>query len=95
MTRVFHAKHILLKHEIIHNKIFSPVAARIPSIENPHLHAVGLRQIVHGHCGPEKFDQYVCAKITSIENPYLYAIGLRHIIHGRYGPSHLNWPCMK
>ncbi|KAL8128735.1 hypothetical protein V2J09_017890 [Rumex salicifolius] len=85
----------MLKHEIIHNKIFDLVARRVDVIKGSHTHLLIIVDRSHKIICPEKFDQYISAKIPSTENPYLCVAVLCHMIYGSCGPSHLKCPCMK
>ncbi|XP_021716916.1 uncharacterized protein LOC110684794 [Chenopodium quinoa] len=100
VARVFRAKLLVLKREIMENEVFVEVSAMIYVIE------FQKRGLPHGHfliilkggskmkC-PEDYDKFVCAEIPPASDPILRKIILRHMMHGPCGHLNPQCPCMR
>ncbi|XP_021775482.1 uncharacterized protein LOC110739322 [Chenopodium quinoa] len=91
VARIFHAKLIALKKQIMEEKTFGEVAALIYVVEFqkrglPHAHILLI--LAHGYKIKDAaaFDNFVTTEIPSTKNPHLREVVLSHMMHG---------PCMK
>ncbi|XP_021741311.1 uncharacterized protein LOC110707591 [Chenopodium quinoa] len=83
VARIFHAKLIALKKQIMEEKIFGEVAALIYVVEFQSIK------------DPAAFDKFVAAEIPSTKNPHLREVVLSHMIHGPCGKENPECSCMK
>ncbi|XP_074293400.1 uncharacterized protein LOC141620425 [Silene latifolia] len=100
VVRVFHAKLLALKKQIMEKHVFGEVAAFIYVVE------FQKRGLLHAHIliilkPPYKvnvvgdFDKFVSAEIPSSSHPTLRAMVLKHMMHGPCGRLDPDRQCMK
>ncbi|XP_074300391.1 uncharacterized protein LOC141631649 [Silene latifolia] len=101
VARVFRAKLIEVKKEIVEKKLFGNVAGYVYVVEFqkrglPHAHFL---IILDGHSkirSPDQYDAFVSAEIPNVlENPHLHSAVLKHMMHGPCGRDFPTNPCMK
>ncbi|XP_074289266.1 uncharacterized protein LOC141614421 [Silene latifolia] len=101
VARVFRAKLIEVKKEIIEKKLFGNVAGYIYVVEFqkrglPHAHFLILLDNHSKIRSPDQYDAFVSAEIPNVlENPHLHGVVLKHMMHGPCGRDFPTNPCMK
>ncbi|XP_021713446.1 uncharacterized protein LOC110681600 [Chenopodium quinoa] len=100
VARIFRAKLLALKKEIMDNMIFGAVAALIYVIEFqkrglPHAHFLIILKGESKLKCPADYDKFVCAEIPSLDNPLLRKIVIRHMMHGPCGLLNPECSCMR
>ncbi|XP_074309757.1 uncharacterized protein LOC141644184 [Silene latifolia] len=100
VARVFRAKLIEVKKEIVGKKLFGNVAGYVYVVEFqkrgvPHAHFLIILDANSKIRSPDQYDDFVCAEIPDVfENPHLHA-ALKHMMHGPCGRDFPTNPCMK
>ncbi|XP_074298499.1 uncharacterized protein LOC141629383 [Silene latifolia] len=84
VARVFRAKLLALKNQIVDKRIFREVAAYAYVVEFqkrglPHVHFLIILKDGHKLKSPADYDKFVSAEIPPMENPTLRATVLKHI----------------
>ncbi|XP_074314952.1 uncharacterized protein LOC141651129 [Silene latifolia] len=100
VARVFRAKLLALKKQIVDKQIFGEVAAYVYVVEFqkrglPHVHFLIILKDGYRLKCPADFDKFVCAEIPSMANPSLRASVLKHMMHGPCGELNPECSCMK
>ncbi|XP_021713592.1 uncharacterized protein LOC110681775 [Chenopodium quinoa] len=100
VARVFRAKLLALKKEIMEKKIFGEVAAMVYVVEFqkrglPHAHFLIILKPKYKLKSPDDYDRFVCAEIPAILNLTLRRIVLAHMMHGPCGILNPECPCMR
>ncbi|XP_074293518.1 uncharacterized protein LOC141620583 [Silene latifolia] len=100
VVRVFHAKLIALKKQIMEKHIFGEVAAFIYVVEFqkrglPHAHMLLILKPAYKLNSPDTFDKFVSAEIPNSGYPTLRALVLKHMMHGPCGNFNPEYQCMK
>ncbi|XP_074315739.1 uncharacterized protein LOC141651949 [Silene latifolia] len=100
-ARIFRAKLMEVKKEIVEKKLFGEVAGYIYVVEFqkrglPHAHFLIILNSNSRIRTPEQYDDYVCAEIPDAsENSHLHAAVVKHMMHGPCGLDFPNNPCIK
>ncbi|KAH9622274.1 hypothetical protein KSS87_001374, partial [Heliosperma pusillum] len=99
VARVFRAKLLALKKQIMERKVFGEVAAYISVVEFqkrglPHAHILIILKPGYQLRGPNDFDKFVSAEIPPQDNPALRESVLKHMMHGPCGQLNTTCPCM-
>ncbi|XP_074299755.1 uncharacterized protein LOC141630914 [Silene latifolia] len=100
VARVFRAKLLALKKQIVEKHIFGEVAAYVYVVEFqkrglPHVHFLIILKDGYRLKCPADFDKFVCAEIPSMANPALRKTVLKHMMHGPCGKLNPACSCMK
>ncbi|XP_021729322.1 uncharacterized protein LOC110696338 [Chenopodium quinoa] len=100
VARIFRAKLLALKKEIMENKIFGEVAAMVYVVEFqkrglPHAHFLIILKPAYKLKCPSDYDRFVCSEIPAQSNGTLRRIVLAHMMHGPCGVLNPDCPCMK
>ncbi|XP_056695709.1 uncharacterized protein [Spinacia oleracea] len=100
VSRIFRAKLLALKKQIMEKHVFGKVAAMIYVVEFkkrglPHAHFLIILKPEFKIKTPADYDKFVCAEIPSVDNPGLRKIILKHMMHGPCGHLNPQCPCMK
>ncbi|XP_021728384.1 uncharacterized protein LOC110695463 [Chenopodium quinoa] len=100
VARIFRAKFLLLKKEILGKQIFGEVAALVYVIEFqkrglPHAHFLIILKSDWKMKCPADYDKYVCAEIPPVSNSNLRRTVLAHMMHGPCGVLNPECPCMR
>ncbi|XP_021721983.1 uncharacterized protein LOC110689507 [Chenopodium quinoa] len=100
VARIFRAKLLLLKKEILGKQIFGEVAALVYVIEFqkrglPHAHFLIILKSDWKMKCPADYDKYVCAEIPPVSNSNLRRTVLAHMMHGPCGVLNPECPCMR
>ncbi|XP_021764733.1 uncharacterized protein LOC110729312 [Chenopodium quinoa] len=90
VARIFRAKLLALKKQIMKKKVFGEVAAMINVVEFqkrglPHAHFLIILKFDFKIRGPADYDKFVSAEILSLHNPLLRKVILTHMMHGPCG----------
>ncbi|XP_074300734.1 uncharacterized protein LOC141632044 [Silene latifolia] len=100
VARVFRAKLLALKKQIVEKQIFGEVAAYVYVVEFqkrglPHVHFLIILKDGYRLKCPADFDKFVSAEIPSMANPSLRKTVLKHMMHGPCGNLNPACSCMK
>ncbi|XP_074297161.1 uncharacterized protein LOC141627852 [Silene latifolia] len=100
IARVFRAKLLALKKQIVDKHIFGEVAAYVYVVEFqkrglPHVHFLIIFKDGHNLKCAADYDKFVSAEIPTAANPSLRAIVLKHMMHGPCGKLNPECSCMK
>ncbi|XP_074271087.1 uncharacterized protein LOC141595011 [Silene latifolia] len=100
VARVFRAKLLALKKQIVEKQIFGEVAAYVYVVEFqkrglPHVHFLIILKDGYRLKCPADFDKFVSAEIPSMANPSLRKSVLKHMMHGPCGNLNPACSCMK
>ncbi|XP_021756069.1 uncharacterized protein LOC110721228 [Chenopodium quinoa] len=100
VARIFRAKLLALKKEIMEKNVFGEVAAMIYVIEFqerglPHAHFLIILKPEYKLKSPADYDRFVCAEIPTETNLRLRRIVLAHMMHGPCGILNPECPCMR
>ncbi|KAH9624793.1 hypothetical protein KSS87_003736 [Heliosperma pusillum] len=100
VSRVFRAKLLALKKQIMEKHVFGEVAALIYVVEFqkrglPHAHFLIILKPSFKIKSPADFDKFVSAEIPSQNNTALRKSVLKHMMHGPCGHLNLESPCLK
>ncbi|XP_074313505.1 uncharacterized protein LOC141648681 [Silene latifolia] len=100
VARVFRAKLLALKKQIVEKHIFGEVAAYVYVVEFqkrglPHVHFLIILKDGYRLKCPADFDKFVCAEIPNTNNPSLRKTVLKHMMHGPCGTLNPKCSCMK
>ncbi|XP_074271299.1 uncharacterized protein LOC141595232 [Silene latifolia] len=100
VARVFRAKLLALKKQIVEKQIFGEVAAYVYVVEFqkrglPHVHFLIILKDGYRLKCPADFDKFVCAEIPTTANPGLRKTVLKHMMHGTCGQVNPDCSCMK
>ncbi|XP_074321416.1 uncharacterized protein LOC141657922 [Silene latifolia] len=100
VARVFRAKLLALKKQIVDKQVFGEVAAFVYSVEFqkrglPHAHFLIILKPGDKLKCPADFDKFVSAEIPSASNISLRSSVLKHMMHGPCGQLNPDCQCMK
>ncbi|XP_021775583.1 uncharacterized protein LOC110739432 [Chenopodium quinoa] len=100
VARIFRAKLLALKKEIMEKKVLGEVAAMIYVVEFqkrglPHAHFLIILKPQYKLKCPADYDRFVCAEIPSANDTMLRKIILGHMMHGPCGELNQECPCMR
>ncbi|XP_074313659.1 uncharacterized protein LOC141648846 [Silene latifolia] len=100
VARVFRAKLLALKKQIVEKQIFGEVVAYVYVVEFqkrglPHVHFLIILKDGYRLKCPADFDKFVCAEIPTTANPGLRKSVLKHMMHGPCGQVNPECSCMK
>ncbi|XP_021768899.1 uncharacterized protein LOC110733168 [Chenopodium quinoa] len=100
VSRIFRAKLIALKKEIMERKVFGEVVAMVYVVEFqkrglPHAHFLIILKPEYKMKCPADYDRFVCAEIPSETNADLRRVVLAHMMHGPCGELNPECPCMR
>ncbi|XP_056688081.1 uncharacterized protein [Spinacia oleracea] len=100
VSRIFRAKLLALKKQIMQKHVFGEVAALIYVVEFqkrglPHAHFLIILKPDFKIKTPADYDKFVYAEIPSLDNPSLRKITLKHMMHDPCGQLNPQCPCMK
>ncbi|XP_021737552.1 uncharacterized protein LOC110704077 [Chenopodium quinoa] len=99
VARIFRAKLICLKKQIMKKHIFGKVATMIYVIEFqkrglPHAHFLIILKPNYKMKTPSDFDHFVSAELPPHTSPQLRKIVVKHMMHDPCGEQNLKCPCM-
>ncbi|XP_056695007.1 uncharacterized protein [Spinacia oleracea] len=100
VSRIFRAKLLALKKQIMEKHVFGEVTTMIYVVEFqkrglPHAHFLIILKPAFKIKSPADYDRFVCAELPPIESPRLRKIILKHMMHGPCGHLNPQCPCMK
>ncbi|XP_056698246.1 uncharacterized protein [Spinacia oleracea] len=100
VSRIFRAKLLALKKQIMEKHVFGKVAAMIYVVEFqkrglPHAHFLIILKPKFKIKTTADYDKFVCAEIPFVDNPRLRKIILKHMMHEPCGHLNPQFPCMK
>ncbi|XP_074293065.1 uncharacterized protein LOC141619971 [Silene latifolia] len=99
VARVFRAKLLAFKKQIVEKRTFGEVAAYVyvefQKRGLPHVHFLIILKDGYRLKCPADFDKFVCAEIPTTVNPALRKTVLKHMMHGPCGQVNLECSCMK
>ncbi|XP_074296943.1 uncharacterized protein LOC141627609 [Silene latifolia] len=100
VARVFRAKLLDLKKQIVNKCIFGEVAAYVYVVEFqkrglPHVHFLIILKDGYKLKCPADYDKFVSAEIPTMDNPSLRKTVLQHMMHGPCGNLNPDCACMK
>ncbi|XP_021717143.1 uncharacterized protein LOC110684972 [Chenopodium quinoa] len=100
VARIFRAKLLALKKEIMEKKVFGEVTAMVYVVEFqkrglPHAHFLIVLKPEYKLKSPADYDRFVCAEIPIETNLTLRRIVLAHMMHGPCGVLNPECPCMR
>ncbi|XP_021766979.1 uncharacterized protein LOC110731425 [Chenopodium quinoa] len=100
VARIFRAKLLVLKKEIMDKKVFGEVTAMVYVVEFqkrglPHAHFLIILKSEWKMKCPTDYDKFVCAEIPSASNSKLRKTVLAHMMHGPCGSLNPDCPCMR
>ncbi|XP_074299559.1 uncharacterized protein LOC141630686 [Silene latifolia] len=100
VSRVFTAKLLPVKKQIVDKRIFREVAAYVYVVEFqkrgfPHVHFLIILKDGHKLKSPADYDKFVSAEIPPMENPTLHVTVLKHMMHGPCDKLNPTCSCMK
>ncbi|XP_074290217.1 uncharacterized protein LOC141616947 [Silene latifolia] len=100
VARVFRAKLLALKKQIVDKHVFGEVSAYVYVVEFqkrglPHVHFLIILKDGYKLKCPANYDKFVCAEIPTMANPALRATILKHMMHDPCGKLNPECSCMK